>query len=86
MDTGLSAVPLRPGGRLPLSAASAPAPGAPSNRAVTTVGGIADAAAARAAVRSVLTAQGLDPGTDEALDGYAKATATLFPIAPMLAA
>ena len=48
--------------------------------------GIADAAAARAAVRAVLTAQGLDPGTDEALDGYAKATATLFPIAPMLAA
>jgi hypothetical protein len=84
MATALKADPLEPGGTLPLAETAAPAPGAPAEHAVEAVGGIAAAAPARAAIRSVLGAQKLDPGTDDPLDGYAKATATLFPTAPML--
>jgi hypothetical protein len=51
---------------------------------VKTIAG-ADTAARRTAIRSVLEAQGLDPGTDDKLGAFAQAADRLFPVAPMLA-
>jgi hypothetical protein len=51
--------------------------------ALAAVAGIAaDGAKGRAAIRAALEARQLDPGTDDALDGFAKQVT--FPVAPML--
>ena len=86
MQTVLKPSELTPGGALPLGAADGAAPGAPADNAMKAVTGIAAAAQSRLAIREVLGAQGLDPGTDDPLGPYAAAAATgLFPTAPMVA-
>jgi hypothetical protein len=77
---------LAPGGALPADPRGT-APGVLDTGAVAAVKTIAgaDTAARRTAIRSVLEAQGLDPGTDDKLGAFAKAADRLFPVAPMLA-
>ena len=81
-------------GVLPLSSAQATAPGAPADNAVAEITGESTkpetgiagtkAVGARAAIRSVLEAQGFDPGSDDGLATFAAKADALFPLPPML--
>jgi hypothetical protein len=83
MGTALEAVPVG-SGVLPPTRTSTSAPAAPAKGAVKAIEGVADAAAARTAIRIALGTQYLDPVPDDKLDAFAAAAAALFPVAPML--